>query len=148
MKTTLENASETVVWLGPTNSTLTAAFDILQIPANRWNQAALHAEMPLNWTQSRPEQLLIARDKLLSFLPEPLQAANTAVRKAIQDVFCSPCLKRVNIIPEQVLSVDSVTPAMYMVLWMESASRRETGSDGRGLGRTLSSWISRLCDRA
>ena len=107
-KTTLENASKTIVWLGPTNSTLAAAFDILQILANRWNQAALHAAMPSNWTQSRPEQLLIAREKLLSFPPEPLDAANTAVWQAIQDIFCSPCLKSINIIPELVLSVKSV----------------------------------------
>ena len=108
MKTTLENSSKTIVWLGPTNASLTMAFDILQTLANRWNQSALHADLPSNWTQSRPEQLLTARDKLLSFPPEPLQAANTAVWKAIQDILCSPCLKSINIIPELVLSVESV----------------------------------------
>ena len=107
MKTTLEKASRLIVWLNSANPTSTAAFDILQILANRWSQAALHAEIPPNFAQSHPDQFLIARDKVLSFPPEPLQAANTAVWKAILDIFASPCLKSVNIIPELVLSGDS-----------------------------------------
>lgn len=48
MKSMLENSSRLIVWLGLRNSTSTASFDAMQILAHRWQQAALHAEMPPN----------------------------------------------------------------------------------------------------
>lgn len=80
----------------------------MQTLALRWRQAALHPEMPPNWTQSTTEQLSIARDKVFSFPPEPLQLADTALWKTIQEILATDYLKCVQSIPELVISQAAV----------------------------------------
>jgi hypothetical protein len=106
-KSMLQNASRLIAWLGPGNPTFATAFDILQVLAHRWQQAALHANMPPNWAQSRPDQWITAREKLLSFPPEPLQPENVDAWKAMDEVFASAYFESARAIPELVLAPET-----------------------------------------
>jgi len=104
MKAVLENSDQTMVWLGTGDEQTAAAFDILQIMANRCQQAYLHVGFPERQAQATPKQCFDLLSFFLSKTTDELHPTNEAVWEAVNGLLSPAYFRSVYSIPEIVLA--------------------------------------------
>lgn len=140
MKTVLENAEKTIVWLEPAEDQTSAAFDILRTLSNRWQQASLHAGLPPSVTKSTQKQMLDLFAFLRSKSTDHMQPGNEAAWKIVARLFGASYFHTVQSIPEILLSKKAVlTSGDKSISWTDfmNASRAAPFVMAQQLGMTV-----------
>lgn len=103
-KVVISNADKVIIWLGPGNKQSAVAFDIIQIMANRWQQACLHTGFPRNLARATAQQMIGLQQHLFSKPPDDLQGTNKDAWKEIERLLTSSYFKSAQAIPEVLLA--------------------------------------------
>ncbi|KAK5121031.1 hypothetical protein LTR85_005815 [Meristemomyces frigidus] len=108
MKTVLENAESTIAWLGPGDEQTTAAFDVLQTMANRWQQARLYSGFPARMSRATPQQMTDLLQHIVSKPTDELQPSSKALWRTLESVLEARYFESVQSIPDIVLAKQAV----------------------------------------